>query len=55
MKKKVRRRVYAIIEEMIKRQKKEIAAALEREGIVELIVDLGDGETISLGMLEREK
>ena len=55
MKKKVRRRVYAICEEMIKRQKKEIEVALEREGRVELIVDLGDGETISLGMFKREK
>jgi hypothetical protein len=55
MKKKIRRRYYAIIEEMIKRQKKEIVETLELQGRVELKIDLGDGESISLGVFEREK
>ena len=55
MKKKYRRKLNAILRKVFESNKEELEATLEREGRVELILDLGNGESISLGVLEREK
>jgi len=51
MKKKERRKIDAVIAKLIEANKEGIESALDRDGIIELVLDIGDGKKISLGTL----
>lgn len=54
MKKKERRKLNAILADLLTANKEEIEFALERDGMIELVADFGGGNKVSLGVLYKE-